>query len=165
MEFLHTNNDPNLPIDSLRMNWYYRPKDIGRPVTDTRQIFASMHSDMSPLASLRGKCTIKHKSEIPNLDEFRKSKDCFWYERLFDRYIRRYYEVIPTGQVVNVPENVKKVLDERWKYILVEAGRGKELTSASKSCKRCNKYCARFDFSLLHFSYIFNFNSFHGHVY
>lgn len=145
MEFLHTNNDSSQPVDSLRMNWYYRPKDIGRSVTDTRQIFASMHSDTSPLASLRGKCTIKHKSEFPNLDELRKMKDCFWYDKLFDRYIRRYYEVIPTSQVVNVPSKVKKVLDERWKYILVEAGRGKELTSAVKSCKRCNGYCARFE--------------------
>jgi hypothetical protein len=151
MEFLHISNDPNKAIDALRINWYYRPKDIGRKVNDTRQVFASMHSDISPLTALRGLCQIKHKSEIQSLDEFRKTQNCFWYEKLYDRYIHRYYEVIPTIQVVNVPTKVRKVLQDRWKFILVESGRGKELTSAVKSCKRCSGYCARyFQISLPH---------------
>ncbi|KAF8848164.1 hypothetical protein BDZ45DRAFT_295812 [Acephala macrosclerotiorum] len=145
MEFLHINNDPTQPIDALRLNWYYRPKDIGRKVNDTRQVFASMHSDISPLTALRGKCEIKHKSEVDKLDELRKTKNCFWYEKLYDRYIHRFYDVIPTSQVINVPTEVKKVLDERWRFIIVEPGRGKELTSAVKSCKRCIKYCASND--------------------
>ncbi|CZS94539.1 related to PHD finger protein [Rhynchosporium agropyri] len=145
MEFLHVNNDPAQPIDALRLNWYYRAKDIGRKVNDTRQVFASMHSDVSPLTALRGKCQIKHRSEVAKLDELRKSKDSFWYEKLYDRYIHRYYDVIPTSQVINVPTEVKKVLDERWKFIVVEPGRGKELTSAVKTCKRCSKYCASND--------------------
>jgi len=41
-----------------------------------------------------------------------------------------------------VPAHVKKVLDERWKFVLTEQGRGKELTSAVKTCKRCTTYCA-----------------------
>ncbi|KAF4631157.1 hypothetical protein G7Y89_g6970 [Cudoniella acicularis] len=145
MEFLHINNDSSQPIDALRLNWYYRPKDIGRKVNDTRQVFASMHSDISPLTALRGVCHIKHKSEVEKLDDLRKTKDHFWYEKLYDRYIHRFYDVIPTSQVINVPTEVKKVLDERWKYIVVEPGRGKELTSAVKSCKRCSKYCASND--------------------
>lgn len=143
MEFLHADNQPHNPIDSIRVNWYYRPRDINRKVTDTRVVFATMHSDMCPLTSLRGKCRILHRSEIEDIDEYRKSKDCFWYEKLFDRYIHRYYDVIPVSQVINVPAHVKKVLDERWKFLVVEVGRGKELTSAVKSCKRCKGYCAR----------------------
>ena len=142
MEFLHAKNDHSLPIDSIRVNWYYRPRDIQRKVNDTRVVFASMHSDTCPLTSLRGKCRIVHRSEIDDIDEYRKTKDSFWFEKMFDRYIHRYYEVIPTSQVINVPERVKKVLDERWKYVIVELGRGKELTSAIKSCKRCAGYCA-----------------------
>ena len=144
MEFLHVNNDKTQPIDALRLNWYYRPKDIGRKINDTRQIFASMHSDISPLTALRGKCQIKHKSEAGDVDELRKIRDSFWYEKLYDRYIHRFYDVIPTSQIINVPGEVKKVLDERWKFIVVEPSRGKELTSAVKLCKRCNRYCAKF---------------------
>ncbi|KAK4239812.1 hypothetical protein C8A03DRAFT_32088 [Achaetomium macrosporum] len=145
MEFLHVKNDPALPIDALRINWYYRPKDIGRKVQDTRLVFATMHSDISPLTSLRGKCQIRHKADIQDLASYKQSPDCFWYEKLYDRYIQKNYEVIPTKQVINVPEHVKKVLDERWKYVLTEQGRGKELTSAVKTCKRCTTYCANND--------------------
>jgi hypothetical protein len=143
MEFLHAGNDPTQPIDAIRVNWYYRPKDIGRKVQDTRLVFATMHSDISPLTSLRGKCQIRHKAEIDDLQAYKRQPDCFWYEKLYDRYIQKNYEVIPTKQVINVPEHVKKVLDERWKYVLTEQGRGKELTSAVKTCKRCTRYCAK----------------------
>ena len=143
MEFLHAKNDHKQPIESLRVNWYYRPRDIGRKVTDTRFVFASMHSETCPITSLRGKCHIAHRHNIENLDDFRKVKDSFWYDKMFDRFIHRYYEVIPTSQVINVPVKVKKLLDERWKFVIVELGRGKELTSAIKSCKRCSGYCAR----------------------
>lgn len=145
MEFLHVQNDSKKPVDALRINWYYRPKDIGKRVNDTRLVFATMHSDISPLTSLRGKCQIRHKAEIDDPDAYRTTPDCFWYEKLYDRYIQKHYDVIPCFQIVNVPEKVKKVLDERWKYILVEQGRGKEYTSAVKLCKRCNGYCASND--------------------
>ncbi|KAL2757453.1 hypothetical protein ACRALDRAFT_1039744 [Sodiomyces alcalophilus JCM 7366] len=145
MEFLHVQNDQNKPVDAIRINWFYRPKDIGKKVNDTRLVFATMHSDISPLTSLRGKCLIRHKAEIPAMSDYRKTPDCFWYEKLYDRYIQKNYDLIPTSQIVNVPEKVKKVLDERWKFIIVEQGRGKEFTSAVKLCKRCSGYCASND--------------------
>ncbi|KAL4792973.1 hypothetical protein BDV19DRAFT_239369 [Aspergillus venezuelensis] len=145
MEFLPNKNSPSGPIEALRVNWYYRPRDIHRNAADTRLVFASMHSDTCPLTSLRGKCQIKHGSEIEDLEEYRKTRDCFWYDKMFDRYIHRYYEVIPTSKVINVPGNVKKVLDERWKFVLVEVGKRKELTSAVKTCKRCGLYAANTD--------------------
>lgn len=144
MEFLHKKNDSKKPVEALRINWYYRPKDIGKKVNDTRVLYASMHSDTSPLNSLRGKCQIRHKAEIDAMDVYRRTPDCFWFDKLYDRYIQKYYEVIPCFQIVNVPEKVKKVLDERWKYIIVEQGRSKEFTSAVKLCKRCGEYCARY---------------------
>ncbi|KAF2217497.1 hypothetical protein CERZMDRAFT_63663 [Cercospora zeae-maydis SCOH1-5] len=146
MEFLHVDSDnKNSPVDSLRVNWYYRPRDVQRFSSDTRLVYGTMHSDMCPLTSLRGKCTIKHRSEIEDLDAYRKERDCFYFVQVFDRFIRRSYECIPVKQIVNVPDKVKKALDERWKFVVVEIGRVKELTSAAKSCKRCAKYCASND--------------------
>jgi len=143
MEFLPSKVTASGTIEALRVNWYYRPRDIQRAMTDTRLVFASMHSDTCPLSSLRGKCTIAHLSDIDDLEEYRKQRDTFWYDKMFDRYMHRYYEVIPTSKVINVPDNVKKVLDERWKFVLVEMGRRKELTSAVKTCKRCGLYAAK----------------------
>ncbi|OOO10151.1 Bromo adjacent domain protein [Aspergillus oryzae] len=145
MEFIPNKDVPSGPIEAVRVNWYYRPRDIQRKVADTRLVFASMHSDTCPLTSLRGKCQIKHLSEIDDLEEYRKTRDCFWYDKMFDRYIHRYYEVIPTKRVINVPANVKRVLDDRWKFVLVEIGKRKELTSAVKTCKRCSLYAASTD--------------------
>ncbi|KAL9106444.1 MAG: hypothetical protein Q9227_008532 [Pyrenula ochraceoflavens] len=142
MQFLPTSSGP---VESIRVNWYYRPRDIQRRVQDSRVLFASMHSDTCPLTSLRGKCEIRHVSEIDNLEEYRKSRDCFWFEKLYDRYMHRYYEIIPTKKVINVPKMVKKALDERWKFVLTEIGRTKELTRDVKSCKRCGDYAANND--------------------
>ena len=149
MEFLHSQNDSARAVDAVRINWYYRPKDIGRKANDTRQVYATMHSDTSPLTALRGKCQIQHRAAIKDMDSYLRTPDSFWFEKLYDRYIQKNYDLIPTSLIVNVPEGVKKVLDERWKYVLVEQGRGKERTSAVKLCKRCSGYCARYVASLL----------------
>ncbi|KAK5172320.1 putative PHD type zinc finger protein with BAH domain-containing protein [Saxophila tyrrhenica] len=146
MEFLHVRSDDlSSPVDALRVNWYYRPRDIGRFSSDSRLLYATMHSDICPLTSLRGKCTIKHRSEIEDVEAYRKERDSFYFVQVFDRFIRRQYECIPVAQIINVPEKVKKALDERWKFVVVEIGRVKELTSAVKTCKRCTRYCASSD--------------------
>ena len=91
MEFLHTDSDdPNSPIDSLRVNWYYRPRDVQRFNSDSRLVYATMHSDMCPLTSLRGLCTIKHRSEIDDLEAYRRERDTFYFVQVFDRFIRRF---------------------------------------------------------------------------
>ncbi|KAF2498439.1 hypothetical protein BU16DRAFT_615480 [Lophium mytilinum] len=145
MEFLHVDNKASAPVDSMRCNWYYRPRDVLRYNNDTRIVYSTMHSDICPITSLRGRCKIVHRSEIKDLDEYRKTKDSFYFIQVFDRFIHRWYEAIPTSSVINVPEKVKKALDERWKYLVVEAARVKELTSAVKTCKRCTSYCASND--------------------
>ncbi|KAJ5788706.1 hypothetical protein N7457_003696 [Penicillium paradoxum] len=142
MEFLPSKTKPGGYIESMRVNWYYRPRDIQRHSPDSRFVFASMHSDTCPLSSLRGRCDIRHVSEIEDIGSYKKRRNSFWYDKMFDRYIHRLYDVIPTKDIINVPANVKKVLDERWRFILVEIGKGKELTGAVKTCKRCRLYAA-----------------------
>jgi len=146
MEFLHVKSgDKSSPVEAMRVNWFYRPRDVQRYNNDTRIVYGTMHSDVCPITSLRGKCQVSHRAEIADLDEYRKGKDCFWFSQIFDRFIRRFYEVVPTSQIINVPDKVKRALDDRWKYIAVETGRVKELTSAIKLCKRCSQYCASHD--------------------
>ncbi|KAI9775741.1 MAG: putative PHD type zinc finger protein with BAH domain-containing protein [Peltula sp. TS41687] len=57
-------------------------------------------------------------------------------------YTCQKYAVVPVSNVRNVPTNVKKVLNERWKFLVLEVSQVKELTSAMKSCKHCEAYCA-----------------------
>lgn len=134
--------DPRSPVVSMLVNWFYRPRDISRYSSDARFLFASMQSDESPLSSLRGKCQIKHRTEIKDVEEYRRQRDSFWFIQLYDRYSHRPYEMIPSGAVINVPPNIKKAIDDQWKFLVVEPVRQKELTSAVKLCKRCGLYCA-----------------------
>ena len=143
MEFIHAENSPIKPVVAVRVNWFYRPRDIQRPMFDSRQVYATMHSDRCPISSIRGKCFVSHRSEITDLNEYRRNRDSFWYEKLFDKYIHRFYEVIPTSAVINVPSRVKRVLDGRWKFIVAEPSRAKELSSDVKTCHRCRSYAAR----------------------
>lgn len=143
LEFLHVDNDHTKPVTEIKVNWFLRPRDCSRKANDTRTVYATFQTATIDITTLRGKCTVLHRNEVGDLDLYRKTPNAFWYDKLFDRYIHRFYEVIPIAQVINVPAKVKKVLDERWKYVVVEIGRGKELTSAIKSCKRCSGYCAR----------------------
>ncbi len=116
-----------------------------RQNSDSRLLFATMHSDVSPLTAIRGKCRIEHRSQIKDPEEYRRQPNSFYYDRLFDRYIHRYYDVIPTDQVLNVPEQVRSVLRERWKYVVVEINRGKELAMQHRACKRCGDWCSSKD--------------------
>ena len=143
MDFRTANpNDPRSPVVSILVNWFYRPRDISRYSSDPRFLFASMQSDQSPLSSLRGKCFIKHRSEIQDLDEYRRVRDSFWFMQLYDRYSRRPYEMVPANTIINVPPNVKKAIDDHWKFLVLEPARQRELTSAVKLCKRCGLYAA-----------------------
>ncbi|TID16526.1 hypothetical protein E6O75_ATG11644 [Venturia nashicola] len=137
--------DTTTPVEFIRINWVYRPRDVQRFVNDSRLVYVTMHSDLSPLTSLRGKLQLKHRSEISDIDAYRKIPDSFWYNQCFDRFIHRWYEVIPTSTVTNVPRNVKKTLDKRWKFLVVEASRVKDLTSEVKLCAKCDGYCAADD--------------------
>ncbi|KAL9058373.1 MAG: hypothetical protein Q9162_001828 [Coniocarpon cinnabarinum] len=143
MDFRTANpEDPRSPVVSMLVNWFYRPRDISRYSSDPRFLFASMQSDESPLSSLRGKCTIKHRTEIQDLDEYRRVRDSFWFMQLYDRYSRRPYEMVPANAIINVPPNVKKAIDDQWKFLVLEPARQRELTSAVKLCKRCGLYAA-----------------------
>ncbi|KAK9367137.1 hypothetical protein V1509DRAFT_627739 [Lipomyces kononenkoae] len=125
----------------LRINWFYRPKDIPTRSNDSRLLFATMHSDICPLLSIRGKCVVMHAAHIKDVVEYRKVPDQFWFDKLYDRYICRFYELIPTEKILNVPEEFGKVLRERVKYGVMEIGRGKDLSSAARSCTRCEQWC------------------------
>lgn len=144
MQFLPAKDNPQGPIEMVRVNWYYRPRDISCKTNNDRLLFASMQCDTCPLTSLRGKCTIKHRDEIDDLDAYKRQRDTFYFDKFYDRYIIRYYEVIPTSKVINVPAHVKKVLDERWKYVIAERGQKEVLCQKGKTCKKCQLFASTY---------------------
>lgn len=125
--------------------WFYRPRDLNRRLTDTRLVYASLHRDNCPLASFRGFATVKHKSEIDNLEAYRQQPDCFYFDKLYDRYMIKMYDMIPTVQLVHLPPNYYKALNKRFGYIFVEVGKADELLSSPKNCEKCLQWCSSSD--------------------
>jgi hypothetical protein len=127
---------------SVRVNWLYRPKDISRKSMDPRELFVTMHCDLCPLHSIRGKCIVKCRDHIEDVDEYRNLPNCFWFDKLYDRYIIRFFDVIPTEKITNIPVQMQKILQQRFKYAIMESGRGKELCASPNSCTKCLQWCS-----------------------
>lgn len=126
----------------VRVNWFYRPKDISKRSSDTRFLYVTMNSDICPILSIRGKCVVAHRDHIGDLEHFRRNPDCFWFDKLFDRYILSLFDVVPTEKIINIPLKAQKVLCERFRFAIVEAGRAKDLCAAPKNCVKCDQWCS-----------------------
>lgn len=125
----------------VRLSLYYRPSDISaRNVADFRVLLAAIHTDIQPISNIRGKCYVRHKDRIPDLLEWKRSPDHFYFVKFFDPYIKREFEVIRTASVNNVPAVVKEVLLRRYEYLITEREMVADLTDNFRTCCRCNAW-------------------------
>lgn len=111
------------------MNWYYRPRDIQEEVNtfNPRLVYASLHQDICPISSYRGKCTILHKDEVldalPNEKKSIIRPNIFYFDELFDRYTLKYYRVFSTDKILNKWNSRSPflyVLNKRFRYVYAE---------------------------------------------
>jgi hypothetical protein len=86
----------------VRLAWYYRPGDVSdRVVVDNRLLLAAIYSEICETSQLRAKCFVLHRDKISDLASWKKRPDRFYFNRLFDPYIRKEFEVILTSEVKN----------------------------------------------------------------
>lgn len=112
----------------VRMNWFYRPRDIQNRFNnlDPRLLYASLHQDVCPIESYRGKCSVVHENAIGNITsdraEYCTIPNNFYFNQLFDRYTRKYYKVVPTLHLLKLQSDSPFlcVLNKRFQYIYVE---------------------------------------------
>ncbi|KAG5366347.1 Lid2 complex component snt2 [Yarrowia sp. B02] len=124
----------------FQVNWFYRPKDISKHVADSRLLYATMHSDICSLQSMRGKCVVTHRTDIMDIESYRTKPNHFYFTQFYDRYILRFYEIVPTHTMVNIPKEVSRVLCERFKYAIMEINRKQEFCEAPKECVTCSNW-------------------------
>lgn len=124
----------------FQVNWFYRPKDISKHVADSRLLYATMHSDICSLQSMRGKCTVTHRTDIIDIEDYRTKPNHFYFTQFYDRYILRFYEIVPTHTMVNIPKEVCQVLCERFKYAIMEINRKQEFCEPPKECVTCSNW-------------------------
>ena len=86
----------------VRLAWYYRPSDVSdRPVADSRLLLAAIYSEICDINQLRAKCHVIHRDKITDLAGWKKRPDRFYFNRLFDPYLKREFEIIQATDVRN----------------------------------------------------------------
>ncbi|KAI9008577.1 BAH domain-containing protein [Hyaloraphidium curvatum] len=119
------------------VGWFYRTRDISmRRRGDSRMLVATMHSDWNPIESIRGKCTIRHRQHIDDLEAYKMQDDCFYYEQLYDRFTQRFYDVVPMESVRTLPPDTMESL-KAFDFIVTDAGKGTDFTSM-EVCTTCS---------------------------
>jgi hypothetical protein len=89
-------------FDRVRLAWYYRPSDVSdRPVADARVLLAAIYSEVCDINQLRAKCHVVHRDRISDLAGWKRRPDRFYFNRLFDPYIKKEFEVLPATDVRN----------------------------------------------------------------
>ncbi|GAC75620.1 PHD finger protein BR140/LIN-49 [Moesziomyces antarcticus T-34] len=132
----------------VRANVFLRMRDISlRSTNDPRLLVATMHSDVFSLENVRGICEVRHRDLIgagtaPDVSQWKKKEDHFYYYQLYDRYIHRFYDVVPTEKVQNAPPEVLTTLRMRYSFVVAEAGMINDLTDALRGCAVCHRWAS-----------------------
>ncbi|KAF8902398.1 hypothetical protein CPB84DRAFT_1678860 [Gymnopilus junonius] len=152
MEFLPAEDAPkgeerrNYLYTRVRLAWYYRPSDVSdRPVADPRLLLAAIYSEVCDINQLRAKCHVVHRDKISDLSGWKKRPDRFYFNRLFDPYIKKEFEVIPSRDVRNLPDHIRDVLIERYEYVVAEKEVIPDLTDTIRLCDTCRIWCPTSD--------------------
>ncbi|KAJ7809042.1 hypothetical protein B0H14DRAFT_3090942 [Mycena olivaceomarginata] len=126
----------------VRLAWYYRPSDVSdRPVTDSRLLLAAIYSEVCDINQLRAKCHVVHRDKISDLSGWKKRPDRFYFNRLFDPYIKKEFEIIQATDVRNLPDNIRDTLTERYEYVVAEKEVIPDLTDVLRACDTCQVWC------------------------
>lgn len=127
----------------VRLAWYYRPSDVSdRPVADSRLLLAAIYSEVCDISQLRSKCFVLHRDKITDLAGWKKRPDRFYFNRLFDPYIKKEFEVIKATDVRNLPDHIRQVLISRYEYVVAEKEVVPDLTDTIRLCATCEQWCA-----------------------
>ncbi|KAG5644870.1 hypothetical protein DXG03_007511 [Asterophora parasitica] len=137
MEFLPPEDIPRGPeaenyfYTRVRLAWYYRPGDVSdRSVADSRLLLAAIFSEVCDINQLRAKCHVVHRDKISDLSGWKKRPDRFYFNRLFDPYVKKEFEIIPSTDVRNLPDNIRETLISRYEYVVAEKEMIPDLTDA-----------------------------------
>lgn len=190
MGFKHKNNNNQSlenktnTVDARNYNfqiqWFYRPRDISKTTSDSRLLFASMHTDSCPISSFRGLVEVRHKQDIEDefnrvqekehkrsgngkrntspssastaLEIYAQKPNQFYFDKLFDRYMIKFYDVLLTANLLQYAEvensksrNFLIALNKRYEFIFVESQRTKSLIDSFSSntcnCEICGQWC------------------------
>ncbi|PWN43695.1 hypothetical protein IE81DRAFT_322100 [Ceraceosorus guamensis] len=130
----------------LRANVFLRTRDISHRVSnDPRLLVGTMKSDVYALENVRGLCEVRHRDllgDAPEVSAWKKKDDHFYFHQIYDGYIHRFYDVIPTEKIKNAPPAVLNLLRSRYSFIVAEVGMTPDLCDALRGCAVCHRWAS-----------------------
>ncbi|KAG8835592.1 putative PHD type zinc finger protein with BAH domain-containing protein [Serendipita sp. 399] len=125
-----------------RMAWFYRPHDVqDKGVGDHRLLLAALFSEIVPFSHVRGKCIVRHRDKIADLNAYKKKDDRFYFHQLFDPFTKDQYEVILSTDIHNLPAHIKDVLVSRYEFVVCEREALPDLQDTLRLCETCGDWC------------------------
>lgn len=116
---------PSTTAPTFRVAYYLRRRDVtNRSLSDHRTIFATFSEGHVPAEHVRAKCQVLHRDYVIDEDTYKRQPDCFVFSQvskplqtsvarhlttspnplqLYDRFMHKPFELIPTSQVANAP--------------------------------------------------------------
>ena len=171
MQFLPPEDAPkgeegeNYFYTRVRLAWYYRPGDVSdRSVADPRLLLAAIFSEVCDINQLRAKCHVVHRDKITDLAGWKKRPDRFYFNRLFDPYVKKEFEIIQATDIRNrgyfvlpyfgkmhiadfvldkVPDHIRETLTSRYEYVVAEKEVIPDLTDVIRLCDTCQEWCSK----------------------
>ncbi|KAG8782439.1 putative PHD type zinc finger protein with BAH domain-containing protein [Serendipita sp. 397] len=124
------------------MAWFYRPHDVqDKGVGDHRLLLAALFSEIVPFSHVRGKCIVRHRDKIADLNAYKKKDDRFYFHQLFDPFTKDQYEVILSTEIHNLPAHIKDVLVSRYEFVVCEREAIPDLQDNLRLCETCGDWC------------------------
>ncbi|KDN45083.1 hypothetical protein K437DRAFT_125829 [Tilletiaria anomala UBC 951] len=132
----------------VRANLFLRSRDISLRINnDQRLVVATMNAEIFSLENIRGTCEVRHRDHVgdgsaPDLAIWKKQEGRFYFHQLYDRYIHRFYDIIPTEKLRNAPAEVLEFLRNHYSFIIAEPGMQSELCDALRGCATCKQWAS-----------------------
>ncbi|CAD6584531.1 MAG: putative PHD type zinc finger protein with BAH domain-containing protein [Cyphobasidiales sp. Tagirdzhanova-0007] len=56
-----------------------------------------------PLSHIRQRCFVMHRDYLDDPEAFKREDDSFVFSQIYDRFMHKPFDIIPTSQVMNAP--------------------------------------------------------------
>lgn len=69
--------------ERVRVALFLRPRDISsRYTTENHVVIATMHAEIVDVSQIRMKVTVKHRDQIPKLEQYKSKENNFYYHQV-----------------------------------------------------------------------------------
>lgn len=108
---------------------------------DPQLLYITLSTENVHACHMVAKCTVTHISLIQDLEEYRRLENHFFFTQFFEKFQGHIFEVVPTSQINNLPQNVIPKLQSLFSFVFGEKSEIRKLKDSRKDCVICHNWC------------------------